>query len=502
MNPGKSPSVHIQKTKLLLKVFMVLTHPNPVVFEGKGGEPVSGVYTCAEVRPIPYRENQMRGRCTAFSFILLAISFFPFSLHASGFNMGRMTSVNHYGAQDVTRNPALLGLQPTTTTMGATVNYRRELSSKVYFRELSTSQIKVDVEDSDFIEASVDYSRKFGRFVLGINLSSDFDSNNTLSKGLFLTPTATLGRSLRRERNRTYSGAIAVAIRLGSSHSIGVRSDISYQQTHSTESGHSLTDMPSMLFKETTTIEENSVNLNPEIGYHFKSGAFEAGIIVTPGEPSWNEKKQEMERIRIGSPSDIEFKGKGNLPFTAQYRSGPGITAGVYTKRFNSVGAGLESGLVFPIAFDDHQLVPFNRFIFINSDTLRIKVRASVDTAVFLRGGIELHVSPRAILSLGGGLHSTAFSTRIKINNPLSPEFLGQSTIRRTSLIFSGTSGLDFLIGAHHTLTLGIGVSHFSVDERRTFRHPSQTLFATVMTSRTKIRSLNCDFIAAASVAF
>jgi hypothetical protein len=293
-----------------------------------------------------------------------------------------------------------------------------------------------------------------------------------------------------------------MAIRLDPSHSIGVRSDIIYQQTHETESGYAFIALPQQVLKETTSIEENAVILNPEIGYHFKWNATEVGITVSPGNPSWIEKKQNMEKIRIGTPSDIEFRGRGTLPFTAQYRSGPGITAGVYTKRFNSVGAGLESGVIFPIAFDDHHLVPFNRFIFIDSDTLRIKIRTSVDTAVFLRGGIELHVSPRAVLSLGGGLHSAAFSTRLKINNPLSPEFLGQSTIRFTNLTFHGTGGLDFLLGAHHTLTLGLGIFHVSLVERKTFKHPTQTFFATLMTSRMKIRSLNGDFIAAASVGF
>lgn len=444
----------------------------------------------------------MRGHGPAYSATLLLILIFQSSLYASGFLMGKMTSVNQYGAQDVTRNSALLGRQPVPNALGVTVNYRREISSKVYFRELSPSLLKINVEDSDFIEACVDYSRKFGHFVLGIDLSTNFNSDNNSMKGLFFTPSAAIGTFSSRERNRTHSGAIAMAIRLGPSHSIGVRSDITYQRTHSTESGHSLVTLPPRIFKETTTIEENSVILNPEIGYHFKRGATEVGIILTPGKPSWNEEKQEMERIRIGIPSDIEFRGKGALPFAAQYRSGPGITAGVYTKRFQSVGAGLEAGLVFPIAFDNHHLVPFNRFILIDSDILRIQSRTSVDISVFLRGGIELHVSPRAVLSLGGGLHSAAFSTRLKINNPLSPDFLGQSTIRFTNLTFHGTGGLDFLIGAHHTLTLGLGISHVSLDERKTFKHPSQTFFATIMTSRMKIRSLNGDFIAAASVAF
>ncbi len=434
--------------------------------------------------------------------MLLFVLLLNSSAHGSGFLMGRIVTVNPYGAEDTIRNPALLALQSDYNSIGISGDYQTDISSDISQRELSLSLFMLDVEGADNFSARLSYSRRIDTFVVGVNFSNSLEMSKITHREIHLTPSLTLGQGPFETRDRIHSGTFSVAMQLGPSHSIGFRSDVIYQKNSEINRAKALINPPPIFFHEYSTKANEQVIISPSLGYHFRTGTTGIGIVVSPGEPSWTKIEQKSERILFIPVPSIEFKGKKTLPYAFNYKTGPGITAGLYWKRPYSAGMGIEFNLVLPISFDDRSLLEIGKFFLVEASTLRTTIRVHVEPAVSLRGGIELHVSPTTLLSLGGSLNHMSFTSRIMDNNPLSPEFMGDVTIGRTSLILTGSWGLDFLIGASNAITLGAEITHASIENKSLYKHPIQTINKKILISRTKIKSLNIDLISSMSFAF
>jgi len=427
--------------------------------------------------------------------ILISLLIFSGSSSASPLLMGRITSVHPYGAQDASRNPALLVWQQQENAIGLLVDYQTNVSTAINNLN-SDAFVNLNI-DNYVLSPRLSYIYNKNKWALGCDINTDYNmlQNHAqiYSKNAGLD---TLSQFLINNNSLSTSCTISAGRALNSHNSLGIQlnagySKNSYNKNNDTNKKKTLIfSGPLNIAYETNKVTQEQITVNPGIGYLGKIENSEIGLMFTAGRLMWEqdtEKKQSLNTISANSFAHA----KGKLPFSFMYSLGPGIIAGSFSNLADIVNFGLELGITFPVRYKYPSLeqigdqYPYNSFF--KSGNLQLDNKISNYPFVALRGGVEFLMTSYAVLSLGGGLNSINILSRSR--GGLVPPVLRNNRKYQKLMSIYGTAGVDFLIGRRTIITVGTVLSHnsLSIEEIKYQQIPPNNLVFHRVNSKIKV---------------
>ena len=435
------------------------------------------------------------------------LSFFPSESFASSLLMGRIFSVHPYGASDAARNPALLVRQKQNDTIGLLLDYQTSLSIKNYSRS-SNSVSRVTIGSFDSGISRFSYINNMDTFALGFDVYANYEYTKVSQQSYFQTNGFdTLGKGPSTRALLVTAFTISAGIALDADNSFGIQiSTVYYKNTQSSKTRSlQLSFFPVLFSNSEKTIQEQII-ATPGIGYLGKIENTEIGLMLTVGRLAWEKDIKEKENYVLSSFfSQINFKAKGELPFSFLYTAGPGIIAGAYTRPVEIIGIGLELEITFPVTYQNQYLVPLkDSFFYIKSSRLQLENKISSNPFVSLRGGFEFFVLRNAVLSIGGGLGYT--DAHARTHGKWLWQLLTVTEINRIYnrvMTVYGTMGVDFLLGKRHILTVGTSLAYTTQsNEEERLQQPFPTANLELNRNSMKIKPITIDLLIMMSFGF
>jgi hypothetical protein len=432
------------------------------------------------------------------------------SSSASPLLMGRIASVHPYGAQDASRNPALLVWQQQENEIGLLADYQTNVSTAI--NNLNSDAI-ADVNVNNYaLSPRLSYIYNKNKWAVGCDINTDYNMlQNHTQFYTKLVGFDTLGQNLINNNSLSTLCTISAGRALNSHNSVGIQLNAGYSKnSYNNNTGTDTNKNKTLIFTtplnvayETNTVTLEQITVNPGIGYLGKIENSEIGLIFTAGRLLWEqdtEKKQSVNTISVNS----NVLTKKKLPFSFMYSLGPGLIAGSFSRLDDIVAIGLELGMTFPVRYKYLSLeqigdqYPFNGFL--KSGNLQLDNKISNYPFVALRGGFEFLMTSYAVLSLGGGLNSGNILSRSR--GGLAPPVLRNNQKYQKLLSIYGTAGIDFLMGRRTIITVGTVLSHnsLSIEEIKYQQIPPNNLVLHRVDS--KIKVFTVDMFVALSFGF
>ncbi|MBN2159810.1 MAG: hypothetical protein JW807_10470 [Spirochaetes bacterium] len=445
-------------------------------------------------------------------FLISALLFFlPASrLAANSFFMGRVLTVHAYGALDTVRNPALLSCQRHNNALGILANYQTSFQSKVFMRLAQLALIRPKVDTFDLGVGRISYARKIDHFSLGFDIYTNYESSGIKTRTIAMKDFPAIGTGTSITDKMTYEVSSSLAYAINANHSVGIGLNGKYYDSVETTKNRALIDITPGVYShefERETIRE--ISSNPRIGYLAKLRQSEIGFILSPGRFVWKKNILQAEKYimsEIAAMTRLEFKAKGELPYTFTYDVGPILIAGAYSRPINDIAMAIELEFSVPVTFTQPFLIqdetlypPLSQIMYFKSSSIGKKQTQSTRPSVSIKGGFEFYVSRTTVFTLGGGIGYNDSKARIY---GTFPDLLDKSYIYNYSFILYGMAGIDFLIGKESIITIGTVITHARAGMENTFAQFFATMGRELHILNFKIRAINADIILATSFGF
>lgn len=414
-------------------------------------------------------------------FLLAASEAFP---RGRGTAMGDLRSVVSTGPFDTVRNPALLISQtaenafgffcsysayfPVDDSFNNVLNTENKATSTYLDFECETDQEKQDITG---MSAQMANSTRIGDVVLGFALTDVDNSQLTLSEkevssyNVAVDSFSNFVEIKRSETSKTTEinpgFATALAGSISDTSSIGMQVLVKYygkEEEREITEKHVVNSITEQSVYEKREHEIRKISAELGFGYLYSKDDIQAGLLVRTGDYSWIEKslKIQIHTESIATPPpDADASGKGRIK--GAYTSGPGITAGGYTRINRYFGLALESSFRFDNVYTDKDL----DYKADTDEFIEREFITEMRNAVSFRAGIEYNPMDGLAFMWGTGYSTGTFCS---YSREYSTDMENYSFVENRQQFYYATLGADYAVSQMTSLNFLIAMIYYIYD--------------------------------------